>query len=67
MITIKNSIESRKRTYVKGYDFLSFARNIRKGLSKKYSQKRFDKTEKLATDVFMTVSKDEFQKKQKRQ
>ena len=57
MITIKNSIESRKRTYVKGYDFLSFARNIRKGLSKKYSQKRFDKTEKLEYMEYMEYKK----------
>ena len=36
------SIELRDRTYVKGYWFLSFAKNICKNLSDKYSQKLLD-------------------------
>ena len=36
------SIEPRKRRYVKGYGFLSFAKNIGKNLSNKYGQKLAD-------------------------
>ena len=36
------SIEPRDRTYVKGYGFLSFARNIGKTLNNKYGQKIID-------------------------
>ena len=36
------SIEPRDRIYVKGYGFLSFARNIGKTLSNKYGQKIID-------------------------
>ena len=31
------SIEPKERTYVKGYGFLSFAKNIGRNLSNKYS------------------------------
>ena len=33
---MRHSIESRERRYVKGYGFLSFAKNIGKNLSNKY-------------------------------
>ena len=33
---MQNSIEPRERRYVKGYRFLSFAKNIGKNLSNKY-------------------------------
>ena len=36
------SIEPRDRIYVKGYGFLSFARNIGKTLNNKYGQKIID-------------------------
>ena len=36
------SIEPKDRIYVKGYGFLSFARNIGKTLSNKYGQKIID-------------------------
>ena len=36
---MRYSIEPRKRRYVKGYGFLSFARNIGRNLSNKYGQK----------------------------
>ena len=36
------SIEPRDRIYVKGYGFLSFAKNIGKNLSNKYGQKLID-------------------------
>ena len=40
---MRYSIEPKGRTYVKGYGFLSFAKNISKILSSKYSQKLSDK------------------------
>ena len=39
---MRYSIESRDRRYVKGYRFLSFAKNIGRGISSKYSQKLVD-------------------------
>ena len=36
---MRYSIESRERRYVKGYGFLSFAKNIGRNLSNKYGQK----------------------------
>ena len=36
------SIEPRDRIYVKGYGFLSFAKNIGKSLTNKYGQKLLD-------------------------
>ena len=43
MVKIRYSIEPRDRRYVKGYGFLSFAKNIGKNIGKnrssKYSQK----------------------------
>ena len=35
---MRYSIEPRDRIYVKGYGFLSFAKNMGKGLSNKYGQ-----------------------------
>ena len=35
---MRYSIEPRDRRYVKGYGFLSFAKNIGKNISNKYSQ-----------------------------
>ena len=42
-----NSIEA---IYVKGYWFLSFAKNMGKSLSNKYSQKLLDSAKKSTTE-----------------
>ena len=39
---MRYSIEPRDRTYVKGYEFLSFAKNMGRNVSNKYDQKLFD-------------------------
>ena len=61
---MRYSIEPRERRHVKGYGFLSFARNIgthavkvAKNMSNKYSQKLVDTAKKSATDVIKTASK----------
>ena len=58
------SIEPRERRYVKGYGFLSFARNlgtyatkVAKNLNNKYGQNLADSAKKLATDALKTASK----------
>ena len=66
---MRYSIEPRERRYVKGYGFLSFARNIgthaakvAKNMSNKYSQKLVDSAKKSATDAIKTASKKAIQK-----
>ena len=61
---MRYSIEPRERRYVKGYGFLSFARNIgtheakvAKNMSNKYCQKLADTAKKSATDAIKTASK----------
>ena len=54
---MRHSIEPRDRRYVKGYRFLSFARNIGKKNSNKYSQKLVDSAKKSATNTIKTASK----------
>ena len=44
---MRYSIERRDRIYVKGYRFLSFAKNMGKSLSNKYGQKLLDSTKNL--------------------
>ena len=60
------SIESRDRRYVKGYVFLSFAKNtgknIGKNISGKYSQRLVDSAIRSATDAVKTASKRAIQK-----
>ena len=63
------SIEPGERRYVKGYGFLSFARNIgthaakvAKNMSNKHSQKLVDTAKKSATDAIKTASKRAIQK-----
>ena len=59
------SVQPRDLIFVKGYGFLSFAknigknisRNISKNLSCKYSQKILDHTKQSATDALKTASK----------
>ena len=53
---MRYSIEPRDIIYVKGYGFLSFAKNIGKNLSNKYGQKLLDSVEKSTTDA-ITISK----------
>ena len=62
IIKLRYSIEPRDRVYVKGYGFLSFARNIGKNLSNKYSQKLIDAAKKSTTDAIKTASKRSIQK-----
>ena len=56
---MRYSTEPRDRIYVKGYEFLSFAKNIGKSLSNKYVQKRLDSTK---TDAIKSASKRAIQK-----
>ena len=53
---MRYSIEPRDRIYMKGYGFMSFAKNIGKNLSNKYSQKIIDTAKKSATDAIKTAS-----------
>ena len=54
--------ESRNRIYVKGYGFLSFAKNTGKNLSNKYGQKLLDSAKKSTTDAIKTAAKRAIQK-----
>ena len=59
---MRYSIEPSDRIYVKGYGFLSFAKNLGKGLSNKYGQKLLDSAKKSAADAIKTASKRAIQK-----
>ena len=60
------SIEPRDRIYVKGYGFLSFAKNMGKNLSNKCSQKLLDTAKKSTTDAIKrAIQKEQFKKQQK--
>ena len=59
---MRYSIEPRDRIYVKGYGFLSFAKNMGKNLSNKYGQKLLDGAKKSKTDAIKTASKKAIQK-----
>ena len=54
---MRYSIEPRYRIYVKGYGFLSFAKNMGKSLSNKYGQKLLDSAKKSTTDAIKTTSR----------
>ena len=56
------SIEPRDRIYVKGYEFLSFAKNMGKHLSNKYGTKFLDSAKKSTADAIKTASKRAIQK-----
>ena len=63
------SIEPRERRYVKGYGFLSFAKNmgthatkVARNLNNKYGQKLANSTKKSATDALKIASKRAIQK-----
>ena len=55
-------IKPRDRIYVKGYEFLSFAKNMGKNLSNKHGQKLLDSAKKSTTDAIKTASKRAIQK-----
>ena len=59
---MRYSIVPRDRIYVKGYGFLSFAKNLGKILSNKYGQKLLDSAKKSKTDAIKTASKRTIQK-----
>ena len=59
---MRYSIKPRDRIYVKGYGFLSFAKNMGKSLSSKYGQKLLDSAKKSTTDAIKTASKRAIQK-----
>ena len=60
---IRNSVQPRDRIFVKGYEFLSFAKNIYKNIGKnisknlsgKYSQKLLNHAKQSAKDTFKTA------------
>ena len=54
---MRHSIETKDRIYVKGYGFLSFAKNKGKSLGSKYGQKLLQSAKKLTTDAIKTASK----------
>ena len=56
-IEMRYSTEPRDGIYVKGYGFLSFAKNMGKDLSNKYGQKILDSATKSTTDAIKTASK----------
>ena len=64
------SVQPKDEIFVKGYGFLSFAKNmsknigknISKSLNSKYSQKLLDHSKKSATDAFKISSKRVIQK-----
>ena len=55
---MRYSIEPRDRVYIKGYEFMSFARSM----SNKYGKKLNDTAKKSATDAIKTASKRAIQK-----
>ena len=59
---MRYSIEPRDRMCVKGYGFLSFAKNMGKLLSNKYGQKLVDSAKKYTADAIKTASKRAIQK-----
>ena len=58
---MRYSIEPKDRTYVKGYGFLSFAKNMGTKLSSKYGQKLLNSAKKSTTDAIKTASKSAIQ------
>ena len=55
-------IEPRDRIYVKGYGFLSFAKNMGKNLNNRYSKKLINTAKKSTTDAIKTASNRVIQK-----
>ena len=63
---MRYSIEPRDWIYVKGYGFLSFAKNMGKNLSSKYGQELLDSAKKSTTDAIKTSSKKSSSKNRRR-
>ena len=61
IIKFRHSIEPRDRIYIRGYGFLSFAKNMSKTFINKYGQK-LHSTKKATTDAIKTASKRVIQK-----
>ena len=59
---MRYSVEPRDRIYVKGYGFLSFAKNMGNNLSNKYAQKLFDSVKKLQQMQQKLPQKEQFKK-----
>ena len=59
---MRYSIDPRNRIHVKGYGFLSFAKNMGKSLSNKFGQKLIHSAKKSTTDAIKTASKTIIQK-----
>ena len=59
---MRYSIEPRDRIYLKVYGFLSFAKNMGKGLSNNYGKKLLDSAKKSTTYAIKTASKSAIQK-----
>ena len=59
---MRYSVQPRDRICVKGYGFLSFAKNMGKNLSNKHVQKLIDSAKKSTTDTIKKVSKRSIQK-----
>ena len=62
IMKMRYSIEPIDRIYEKGYEFLSFAKNMGKSLSNKYGQKLLDSAKKSTVDAIKTASKRAIQK-----
>ena len=59
---MRYSIEPRERRYVKGYRFLSFAKNIGRNLNDKYGQKLVDSAKISEIDALKTADERAIQK-----
>ena len=59
---MRYSVQPRERRYVKGYGFLSFAKNIGKNVSNKYGQKLVDTATKSTADALKIACKRAIQK-----
>ena len=59
---MRHSIERKDRIYVKGYGFSTFAKNIDKTVSTKYSQNLLDNAKNSTIDAIKTPSRRAIQK-----
>ena len=57
IMKMRYSTEPRDRIYVKGYSFLSHAKNMGKNLNNKCGQKLLDSARKFIIDAIKTASK----------
>ena len=61
-IKMRYSIEPKNRIHIRVYGLLSFAKDMGKNFSNKYSEKLLDAAKKSTTDAIKTVSKRAIQK-----